>query len=383
MTRRRRRKFTVKEAMLARARKHRKKAFPHAVIGLAVSFLILMVASLWPQAEPQALETASEDDSVFTASFVGDIMTGRYVEQVMDHRGSDFIFQHARPYFEEADYVTGNFENPVLLEEKEYVPADKEIHLQAGEASVDMLEHAGFSVLNLANNHMLDYGQEGLEDTLTVFENSGLDTAGAYTDRLDEQMVSYQQYDGLVVATLGVNDVWSASGRLGLVESNPSQALPMIEEASREADLVVVHVHSGVEYTSTPTERQEVLMKAYVDAGADIVVGTHPHVLQSVEVYEDGIIFYSLGNFVFDQGWTRTRDTILAQYELKSDGIAEIELVPFRVYESQPRPLSGIAQGYFRERIYQQLTKDTTDSDVYERRGDRLVFTVDHSHVLD
>ncbi|MBB6448388.1 poly-gamma-glutamate synthesis protein (capsule biosynthesis protein) [Geomicrobium halophilum] len=374
--------YNLKESMLARAKKHKKLTLPHTVIGAVVSLLILLSVNWWPAADVESVASDEEDDS-FTASFVGDIMTGRYVEQVMDHRGLDFLFQYASPYFEDADYVTGNLENPVLLEGGEYEAEDKEIHLEAGVESVDVLEDAGFSVLNLANNHIRDYGTEGLQDTLHVFEESNMEAVGAYTDFYEDQL-HIEEHNGIEVATVGFNDVWGASGSEGVGDASPEEALNLIDRANQEADLVVVHLHSGVEYTSTPTERQESLTKAYVDAGADIVVGAHPHVLQSVEVYNNGIIFYSLGNFVFDQGWTRTRDTALAQYELGEDGMAEIELVPFRIHEAQPRPIDGLGESYYRERIFQQLTKDTTDDSVYEKTEDgRLIFEVDHSHVLE
>ena len=88
------------------------------------------------------------------------------------------------------------------------------------------------------------------------------------------------------------------------------------------ADLVVVNMHWGQEYSTSATSRQTELAKAVIDAGADVIIGHHPHVLQSFDVYNDGIIFYSLGNFVFDQGWTRTKDSAMVQYHLAEDGQA-------------------------------------------------------------
>ncbi|SDI57554.1 CapA family protein [Natribacillus halophilus] len=380
MREKRTREFNLQESMLARTKKHKRKAFPHAVIGTIICLLILLSVNWWPT--PDVASVASDEENAFTASFVGDIMTGRYVEQVVDHRGTEALFQYARPYFDEADYVTGNLENPVLMDGNEYEPEDKEIVLEAGQETVGILDDAGFTNVNLANNHIRDYGSEGLQSTLTAFEPSEVDTVGAYFGQ-DEEAISIEQHDDLTVATVGFNDVWPLTGSEGVAESSPAESLEMIQDADEQADLVVAHLHSGVEYSSTVTDRQEELMKAYVDAGADIVVGHHPHVLQSVDVYNDGIIFYSLGNFVFDQGWTRARDTVVAQYELGEDGMAEIELVPFRIREAQPRPIDGLAEPYHRERIFQQLTKDTSDDSTYEQSDGRLVFEVDHGHVLE
>ncbi|MBM7631626.1 CapA family protein [Geomicrobium sediminis] len=377
-------KFTFKEKMLAFTKKHKKRALPHSIIGVVVTLAILLAANWWPLPERESLaETGSqEEESIFTASMVGDMMLGRYVSNVIDHRGGDFLLHYAQPYFDEADYVTGNLENPLLIDGHDYVPADKEIHLEAPAETVQILENAGFSTVNIANNHILDYGQQGLYDTLDVLDRSSVNAVG----QVQNPAIDYQQINGITVATIGFNDVYYGGGQEGVLSATPSESLEYIKAAKSgedAADLVIAHVHAGVEYTSTPTERQEQLMKAYVDAGADIVIGHHPHVLQSVETYNDGIIFYSLGNFIFDQGWTRTRDTALAQYHLYEDGRAEIELVPFRVHEAQPRAITGPREEYFKQRIFQQLTKDTTDDQAYEIRDGRLIFEVDHRHVVN
>ncbi|WP_252311876.1 CapA family protein [Sinobaca sp. H24] len=158
----------------------------------------------------------------------------------------------------------------------------------------------------------------------------------------------------------------------GVLTSDPEEFIPAIQSAQEDADLVVVHLHAGQEYDSSPTTRQQELAKAISDAGADIIVGHHPHVLQSVDVYNDTLIMYSMGNFIFDQGWTRTRDSAVAEYELMEDGTARIEFKPYRIFEAQPRPVEGLTEFVHRFRIFRQLTKDTTNEEAIVENDERL-----------
>ena len=102
-----------------------------------------------------------------------------------------------------------------------------------------------------------------------------------------------------------------------------------------------------------------------IDAGADIIVGHHPHVLQSFDVYKQGVIFYSLGNFVFDQGWTRTKDSALVQYHLRDNGTATLDVVPLKIQEGTPKPVTSTLD---KNRVYRELTKDTSSSALWSKK---------------
>ncbi|MDV2886418.1 CapA family protein [Alkalihalophilus pseudofirmus] len=375
------RKLTFPEKVLMSTKKHKVHAKKHSIIAFIICFIILASTSFIRQADVPTV--AKEDDSVFTASLVGDIMFGRHVEKVAERHGYDHMFAYTKPYFEAADYVTGNLTSPVLDEESSKPLSEEEISsLVADKEAIKTLEDADFSVVNLANNHSFEIDSPQTKETLEAIDESDVEAVGIATDYDAAQGVSYTKHNGLEVATVGVTDVVAPSNAAAVLTTDPNEALPLIREARSQADLVVVHVHAGQEYDSSPTTRQETLMKAFADAGADIVIGHYPHVLQSVDVYNDTLILYSIGNFVFDQGWTRTRDTAIAQYNLKEDGTAEVELVPFRIYEAQPKPVEGALSFYHRGKIFRQLTKDTENTESIKQQDDRLIFEVDHSHVL-
>lgn len=378
--------LNFKEKYLAYTKRQRRKAGKHAVLGIIIC---LVAMTLIRVVEPSAAESEyeQEQDTIFTSAMVGDMMTGRHVEEVADQEGYESLFQYAKPTLESADYTLGNFENPVVDNPDETEEADKIINLSSKSGAIDGLEDAGFDAVNLANNHLMDYQYEGLNETLQAFENSSIDVVGAGSNEDEAHGYTMSTHNGMDVATLGVNDITYANmeqagpNSPGISTSqDPSAYIDAVQEADQEADLVIVNVHFGQEYDSTPTTRQRQMTEAIADAGADVIVGTHPHVLQSAEVYNDTFIMHSIGNFVFDQGWTRTRDSVIANYSLASDGTAHLEMQPFRVFEASPRPVES---AFHRERIFRQLTKDTQNKDAIVENGEHLVFEADHSNVID
>lgn len=129
------------------------------------------------------------------------------LKKVTEQKGADSIFQYVEPIFKASDYVAGNFENPVTYK-KNYKQADKEIHLQTNKESVQVLKDMNFTVLNSANNHAMDYGAQGMKDTLGEFAKQDLDIVGAGYSLSDaKKNISYQEVNGVTIATLGFTDV--------------------------------------------------------------------------------------------------------------------------------------------------------------------------------
>ncbi|ASB87116.1 CapA family protein [Bacillus sonorensis] len=375
--------LNFQEKLLKLTKQEKKKTHKHVLIALPVIFCLMFVFTWFGSAKTPS-QITKQKDAKLTATFVGDIMMGRNVEKVTKLHGPESVFKNVKPYFDVSDFITGNFENPAT-KEKDYQPAEKNIHLQTNLESVETLKNMNFSVMNFANNHAMDYGQDGLNDTLNKFTEENLDIVGAGKN-LDEakQHVSYQNVNGVKIATLGFTDTYTKNftakkNRGGVLPLSPKVFIPMIAEASKKADLVVVHVHWGQEYDNEPNDRQRDLAKAIADAGADVILGAHPHVLEPIEVYNGTAIFYSLGNFVFDQGWSRTRDSALVQYHLMNDGKGRFEVTPLNIREATPSPL-GKSDFIKREAIFRQLTKGT-GLDWKEENG-KLTFEVDHTDKL-
>lgn len=389
-------KLNRKQRMLRWTKKHKVKAPLHTAVALIVSIVLLALFSVsdaFLGAQVEAETVAQESDTLLTMTMVGDMMFGRYVAKVGERYGYEHLFQRIQPYLNQSDLVTGNFENPILSRDPETYPiADKAIRFYADPAVTSALKKVGFTSVNLANNHMMDYGAPGLIDTRNAFQQSGLETVGAGRNRYDAERILYQEVNGLKVATVGVTDTYGTGFAVtreapGVLTARPQTILPLVEKAKKKADLVVVHVHWGVEYDNNVHPRQQVLGRALVDAGADIVIGHHPHVLEPVEFYKDSVILYSLGNFIFDQGWSRTRETALVQYRLRADGKARLEIHPMVIREGQPRPLHGWLNTYRREKIYLQLAEEMVYTEAWKKKWTRedhyIYHEWDHSKILN
>jgi poly-gamma-glutamate capsule biosynthesis protein CapA/YwtB (metallophosphatase superfamily) len=175
------------------------------------------------------------------------------------------------------------------------------------------LRRAGFDVLSVANNHAGDWGPTALGDTMALLEQQGISVVGAGDSGAEADKAIVVEAKGLGVAFMSFSDV--GPNWLNASTTKPgiaiAQSAERVSEAVRRsasttnADLLIVSFHFGEEYSSEPTVRQIELARAAITAGADIVVGHHPHVVQKTESYNGGVIVYSLGNFIFDQNFSK------------------------------------------------------------------------------
>ncbi|MGA8941352.1 MAG: CapA family protein [Thermoactinomyces sp.] len=375
--------MTLKQKFQRYIKRQQKKAVMHTWFAL---FTVIALLAILTGLEHTGTTVVKDDpDSRLTLTFVGDMMFGRNIADVIIPKyGSEYLFQYVRPYFRYSDYTTGNFENPIVFQDG-YPKAKKFIHLSTRPEVAKTLKKIGFSTVNLANNHMKDFGKQGLLDTLRAFRDVKLDTVGAGSDLKSAAGVEYQTVNGVKIAALGFSDVIpvdfrATHKRSGIAPADPDVWFPAVAKAKKNAQLVIVHMHWGLEYDSRYHPRQKEFGRALIDAGADIVVGHHPHVLEPVEVYKHGVIFYSLGNFIFDQGWSRTRESVLVQYKVLKNGTARLEIHPLLIRQGQPRPLTGAGKVYRREKIYMQITQERIYSNawnrVWKREENKLVRTV-------
>jgi poly-gamma-glutamate synthesis protein (capsule biosynthesis protein) len=378
-----------------RLRRERTHATRDAAIGVLVTALVLALVqadlglpSPTPAIASQGDAAADapwgdEGDAVFTASFVGDVMFGRHVERVTERRGYGSLFSQTT-HLLRGDYVSANLEQ-VISADEELPEADKLIHLRSGPGALDAMVDAGFTTVSLANNHAMDHGIPGLADTIVALDAAGIAHAGAGVDLDDAVTIDLQEHGELTVATLSFTDVFvqgfiARSFQGGVLQAEPETMVPLIQRARQQADLVLVHLHFGEEYHLRADATQRDLAEVAALAGADVVIGSHPHVLLPVERIGDTLVLYSLGNFVFDQGWSRTRESAVARYRLREDGTAVVSFAPVYLREATPAPLTGPLATYRRERIFLRLRGDSLD---WRREGGHLVTEIDHSHVLE
>ncbi|GBF72866.1 hypothetical protein PA598K_01143 [Paenibacillus sp. 598K] len=310
-----------------------------------------------PESESEAVAQEDAADDEVTLSFVGDILLAASVEKLMREHGWDYPYAEALSYLSDADLTAGNLENPIT---RRGTPAeDKQYVFKGAPESLPALRDAGFDIVGLANNHTLDMGVVGLMDTMEHLDTAGIPHVGAGNDDVEAFAPVVLEARGVKVAYLSVSRVlpvvaWKAdSDREGVAETyDPSRAVRAIKAANEQADLVIVMVHWGKERVDRPLDYQRQLARDYVDAGADLVIGSHPHVLQGFEQYNGKWIAYSLGNFIFNMTATpATADTGVLDARCTRSGDCKLKLHPMRQVKSQPKPLVGEEAAALLQRI--------------------------------
>ena len=268
-----------------------------------------------------------------TILFSGDVLLSDHVLNAYSRAGgiSGVLDQGYLSAIQSADYFAVNEEFP--FSSRGTQAADKQYTFRLAPEKVSMFQEMGIDAVTLANNHALDYGTDALLDTCDVLDGAGILHTGAGKN-LDEakQPVVFEK-NGQRVALIGATRVipqadWAATnshpGMLSSYEVSVEPLLNQIAECHAAGDKVVVLIHWGIERDETPQEYQRALAKRYIDAGADLVIGSHPHVLQGMEYYKGKPIFYSLGNFVFGSSIPKT---MLVQAEFQEDNL-ELKLIP-------------------------------------------------------
>ncbi|PIR46980.1 MAG: hypothetical protein COV07_01435 [Candidatus Vogelbacteria bacterium CG10_big_fil_rev_8_21_14_0_10_45_14] len=254
--------------------------------------------------EDSAFEEGAKDEKV-SLLFVGDIMADRGVGASVRQNGKgdyNFLFNFA-PLLKTADITFGNLEGPIS--DKGY-DLGNTYSFRMDPAFVQALGNAGFDAVSIANNHIGDWGRAAFEDTLLRLRTGDILAVGAGEDEEDAMRPRVMERNGIKIGFLGFSDVgptWLAGPKgqpVVLMASHPD-IKGIIEKAKMDVDHLVVSFHFGEEYQKTPTARQQDFARRAVNAGASIVVGHHPHVVQPVERYKGSVIAYSLGNFIFDQ----------------------------------------------------------------------------------
>ncbi|MFD0716493.1 CapA family protein [Paenibacillus sp. GCM10027626] len=313
----------------------------------------------------------SGTDGTVTLAFVGDILLAGAVDKLMQKHGYDYPYAKALPYLQKPDLTAANLENPVTVRG---TPAqDKQFVFKGSPKSLPALTESGIDVVTLANNHTLDMGVVGLLDTIGHLDEVGMPHTGGGNDEEEAYEPVILEAKGIKVAYVGVSRVlpdvaWKAGpNRPGVAESYETErGIAAVKKAKEQADIVVVMIHWGREKVDYPVDYQPAMGREYIDAGADLIIGSHPHVLQGFEQYKGKWIAYSLGNFIFNMTPTlKTRDTGVLDAVCTKDGDCSLQFHPMLAVESQPTPLEGDAAKQLLARISKFSINAVVDEEGY------------------
>lgn len=300
-----------------------------------------------------------------TLKFVGDVMFAGSVDRLLQKNGYRYPYKYVGDSLRNADLTAATLETSVSTRGK---PEDKQYAFRSHPANLKELATAGIDVVTLANNHSMDYGVAALLDTMRHLTTNKIDYVGAGADRKRAFSPVYRSVKGIRVAYLGFSRVvpttaWIAGkNKPGTADTyNPAEAVSSIKLAQKHADLVVVLAHWGVERSDLPADYQKSLARRYIDAGADLVVGSHPHVLQGFEQYKGKWIAYSLGNFIFTtNSVAKTWDSGILTATCTKKAACQLQFLPVLTKYAQPKPMQG-AQA---RALLQRLSKASFSVDI-------------------
>lgn len=262
----------------------------------------------------------SDSKKTTTLIFTGDVMLGRSVNtRMIKYQDYTWPFKNTANFLSSADLTIINLEAPIKPGCNQ---TDSGMVFCADPKSIVGLQYAGVDIAGISNNHILNQGQMGLDDTISLLQKASISVFGT-------NKPLYKTVNNTKIGFLGFNDIGGSGKNISV--ASPENIKSLISEAKKNAQFVVASFHWGNEY-SQKSARQTELAKLAVDNGADLIIGHHPHWVQTYEEYKGKPIYYSLGNFVFDQMWSsETRKGLVVKITLQDDKIVKQEKLQVQI----------------------------------------------------
>jgi poly-gamma-glutamate synthesis protein (capsule biosynthesis protein) len=295
-------------------------------------------------ASEPASEPETPESSEVSLLFTGDVLLSDYVLANYDREGiSGVLDETLLDAMTSADVTAINNEFP--FSDRGTQAEDKQFTFRVDPSYVSVLTDMGVDIAGLANNHVLDYGADALNDTFDTLDTANIDYIGAGADLSRASALITREIGGQTIGFLAASrvipvvswDIKNASPGV-FTTYDPTLLLEAIEQAKETCDYVVVLVHWGIERNEYPEDYETTLAHQYIDAGADFIIGSHPHVLQGISYYEGKPIFYSLGNYIFNQSIPQT---MAVSITLSGTDAPRIRLIPAQATDARTTALTG------------------------------------------
>ncbi len=252
--------------------------------------------------------------------FTGDLMLDRGVALHAQTHGDDVLFSRAKPLFLGVDAVVPNLEGTITDQPSVSSSDHSTLRFTFDPRVAPFLKNLGVTAVSLSNNHTFDFGEAGYESTKEYLRQAGILSFGSPHN--DDELVTSFTVRGTSVCLVGYEE---------FVQPDVAPFEALITRVRPSCDLLIATMHAGTEYESGYTAHQQVVAHAFIDAGADMVIGTHPHVVEPLEIYKGKAIFYSLGNFMFDQDFSYETTHGLAVRAERSATSTRYTLIPVTI----------------------------------------------------
>lgn len=330
---------------------------------ILIGFLFLF--SCGHRREFVILNEKRKEERKFSLVAVGDVMLGRGVGKNInpDFKSGQILtypFDSVAKYIRFADISFCNLECAIT---KRSNPMNSFL-LWAKPEVLDGLKNSGFDIVSLANNHALDGGRENVLFMLQCLREKGIESAGCGMTKKEAESAVFLNANGLKIGFLAFlvfpdEKIICPENEPGIAVGDSISIIEAVKNAKRNSDIVVVSLHWGYEYSLIPSEWQRILAHKIVDAGASLVIGHHPHRIQGLEWYNDGLIAYSLGNFVFDQRDEEGKESIILVSLFNENKVSRVFFIPIVIENNQPK----IAHGEKRAGIIERVKKRSESID--------------------
>lgn len=313
------------------------------------------------RSEAEGVSPKRDEGAAVSIAAVGDIMLGGKAEAFLERKGYDYPFASTAHLLKSADIAIGNLETPLTdrggpMVDKTYLfrnPPDK---------VAPALKSAGFDIVNLANNHVLDYGVEGLRDTIDSLNRIGIAHVGAGMNLQEARRAAVLTLpNGQTIGFLGYSNTfpeefWATPAlpgtAFGHMEHVQNDVRALVE---RGIDIIVVSFHWGRERQTELRPYQPLLAHAAIDAGADLVIGHHPHILQGVERYKQGLVLYSLGNYTFATFSNSVHTSAVARVDFRGGRFERLTMTPININNFEVELQPGILDAQGAGNVFEEL----------------------------
>lgn len=276
-------------------------------------------------------------------NLVGDILLDGTIKKYIEKEGTEYPWKEAKTYLKKEDLNVGNLECSVTNKGTKW--KDKQFNFRMDPKDLQGIKDANIELVTLANNHVMDYGYDGLLDTFKYLDSYGIKYTGAGRTKKEAMNGVVIEKNGVKVGIVAFSRVipdvkWYATDRragiISAYEPYVNEMYRKIKDMKEKADIVILSIHWGIERNDIPRKNEISIARKAIDSGADIIMGHHPHVLQGIEIYKGKPIFYSLGNFVFNSQDKLSTKTMIGQVKIVDKKVSEAEVIPMKIIKSRP-----------------------------------------------
>jgi poly-gamma-glutamate synthesis protein (capsule biosynthesis protein) len=243
------------------------------------------------------------------------------------------------------------------------------------------LREIGVQLVSIANNHILEHDTNGLRETLAALEKNGIEAVGLSADNTSNVVI--KSINDMRIGVAGFNSIGNFHDVdiiANLSEDAVARAINIMTQ--KNADLKILSLHWGDEFVNTPSPQQIDQAHRFIELGADIIMGHHPHVIQPVEIYKGKVIIYSLGNFIFDMRWSKSLiNSIAVRVKCKGKSIRGIQIVPFLITKEY-LPLKNIGSSKYYNNAFKRMHKELREKNVLKFHAKRMKYILLFHRIL-